>query len=240
MFKLICISRCLLIAFTLAALTSSAAVKAASSDPADLAPLDIKLPLAAFVGTPPDLKASDRIEPLSDKPRPPFLAPKGCANVALKKKVTSSDKSPLMGNLEQVTDGDKDATDESYVELHRKAQWVQIDLGNPHSIYAVLLWHAHSIAQVYHGVVVQLADDPDFTRNVRTIFNNDLDNEIGLGIGSQKEYVETNEGKLIAVKGERARYVRLYSKGSTLSQLNRYTEVEVYALRGDAKAVGKD
>ena len=36
--------------------------------------------------------------------------------------------------------------------------------------------------------------------------------------------------KLIKAKGAAARYVRLYSKGNTASDLTHYTEVEVYAL----------
>jgi hypothetical protein len=50
----------------------------------------------------------------------------------------------------------------------------------------------------------------------------------GLGAGTSREYFETNEGKLIEGKGTQARYVRLYSRGSTESRLNEYTEVEVY------------
>ena len=44
----------------------------------------------------------------------------------------------------------------------------------------------------------------------------------GLGIGKDREYFETNEGKLVDAKGIKARYVRLYSKGSTYQDpLNR-------------------
>ncbi len=204
--------------------------RVAAADTKDIAPLDIKLPIPAFMGTPTDIPLGDRIEKPSDKPRPPFLAPKGCTDVALNKPVTSSDKSPITGTLDLVTDGDKESSDTSYVELHRRVQWVQIDLQKNYDIYAILVWHAHNTPQVYHSVIVQLADDPDFTKNVRTVFNNDMDNAAGLGIGTNKEYFETYEGKLIPVKGDKARYVRLYSKGSTFSALNRYTEVEVYGL----------
>lgn len=199
---------------------------------AELAPLPLKLPMPAYVGTPSDIPESEHLEKPSDEPRPPFLAPKGVQNVALKKKVTSSDKSPVTGTLELVTDGDKESTDESFVELHRKTQWVQIDLEMSYEIYVVLVWHAHSTPQVYHDVVVQVADGPDFTKddNVRTLFNNDYDNTSGLGVGRDKEYYENYEGKLIDAKGVKARYIRLYSQGSTFSGLNRYTEVEVWAL----------
>jgi len=84
------------------------------------------------------------------------------------------------------------------------------------------------MAKVYHDVIVQVADDPDFIENVRTIFNNDQDNTSGLGVGTDREYFECYEGKLINAKGAKARYIRFYSKGSTESALNEYTELEVY------------
>ncbi|MBM3881607.1 MAG: discoidin domain-containing protein [Verrucomicrobia bacterium] len=199
----------------------------------DLAPLPLKLPIPAFMGTPTDIPLSDDIEKPSDKPRPPFLAPKGVQNVALDKRVTSSDKSPITGSYELVTDGDKESNDNSFLELHRKTQWVQIDLEKKYRMYAVVVWHAHNTFQVYRDVVVQVAEDPDFTQNVRTLFNNDRDNSSGLGVGTDKEYFEDYQGRLIDSKGVAARYVRLYSNGSTYSALNRYTEVEVWALPGE-------
>ena len=41
-------------------------------------------------------------------------------------------------------------------------------------------------------------------------------------------YVETAEGKLVDAKGNRARYVRLYSRGNNANELNHYVEVEVF------------
>ncbi len=194
----------------------------------ELAPLPLKLPIPAFMGTPTDIPLGDHIEKPSDKPRPPFLAPKGVQNLALGKKVTSSDKSPITGSLELVTDGDKESHDNSFVELRRRTQWVQVDLEKRARVYAILIWHAHNTYQVYHDVIVQVSDDPDFTQGVTTLFNNDYDNSSGLGVGTDKEYFENYEGKLIDAKGVEARYVRCYSRGSTYSALNRYTEIEVW------------
>ncbi|MCX8108843.1 MAG: discoidin domain-containing protein, partial [Verrucomicrobiae bacterium] len=197
----------------------------------ELAPLPLKLPIPAFMGTPTDIEIDPNLrEKPSDKPRPPFYAPKGVQNVAFQKKVTSSDKSPITGTLDLITDGDKESTDSSFVELHRKTQWVQIDLEKPYKIYAILIWHAHNTFQYYQDVIVQVSNDPDFTQDVKTLFNNDQDNSSGLGVGTDKEYLETYEGKLIDAKGVVARYVRCYSRGSTYSALNRYTEIEVWAL----------
>ena len=79
-------------------------------------------------------------------------------------------------------------------------------------------------------MVVQTADDKDFITNVRTLFNNDHDNSAGLGLGQDKEFWDTYEGKLIDAAGAKSRYVRLYSNGSTADDQNHYTEVEVYGL----------
>lgn len=192
-----------------------------------LQPLPIALPKPLFEGTPENLKAPNLEKPLG-KPRPPFLAPAGTANVALGKPISSSDSDPSIGDLEMLTDGNKAGTDGSYVELKEGAQNVVIDLESKHAIYAVLLWHYHKEARVYSDVIVQIADDPDFISNVRTLFNNDFDNTAGIGIGKDLNYIETAEGKLIDAKGLEARYVRLISNGSTRSPANHYVEVEIF------------
>jgi len=193
-----------------------------------LVPLKIKLPKPAFKGTPKHVPPGTNLEKPRKGPRPPLMVPKGVRLISKGAKVTSSDSEPIIGELAMVTDGDKEAEEGSYVELGPGKQWVQIDLGRPYRIYAIVVWHAHANAIVYRDVVVQLADDRDFLKNVRTVFNNDHDNSSGLGIGKDKEYWETYEGKLISVDGQVARYVRLYSNGSTSDELNHYTEVEVY------------
>jgi hypothetical protein len=194
----------------------------------DLVPLKIKLPAPAFVGTPSDSPVGSNVEKPSGVPRPPLMVPPGVVNVALKQPVTTSDTNQLAENLAKITDGDKEASEEGTVLLRKGVQWVQIDLGAPTEIYAIVIWHAHDTPKVYHGVIAQVADDAQFTQNVRTLFNNDQKNVDGIGEGTNREYFETNEGKLIEAKGAVARYVRLYSKGSTESRLNEYTEVEVY------------
>jgi hypothetical protein len=192
-----------------------------------LVPLDIKLPKAMFQGTPEDTRVPNLEKPLG-KMRPPFLAPVGTKNVAFEKLVSSSDEEPIIGEIELITDGDKEAADGSYVELGPFLQHVTIDLEAIHEIYAIVIWHYHKQPTVYFDVVVQVADDPDFITNVRTLFNNDIDNSAGFGLGKDMHYTETNEGKLIDAKGVRARYIRLYSNGNTSNDLNHYIEVEAY------------
>ena len=195
----------------------------------ELVPLVIKLPTPAFKGTPKDIQTNSYTEPYDpSKPRAPMMVPPDLKNLAPGSKMTCSDKNVATDILAKLTDGDKDASDQSIIFLRKGTQWVQLDLGGPCEIFALVIWHAHNMAKVYHDVVVRVADDPDFIENVRTVFNNDQDNTSGLGVGTDREYFETNEGKLINAKGVKARYLRFYSKGSTESALNEYTELEVY------------
>jgi len=193
----------------------------------ELVPIDIDLPRPMFVGTPQPAQVPNLEKPLG-KPRPPFLAPVGTKNVALGKPVSASDEEPIIGEIDYITDADKEAADGSYVELGPFLQHVTVDLGDKYEIYAVVVWHYHKQALVYFDVVVQVADDPDFITNVTTLFNNDIDNSAGFGVGKDMHYVETNEGKLIDAKGVQGRYVRLYSSGNNANDLNHYIEVEVY------------
>ncbi|HOQ88675.1 MAG TPA: hypothetical protein PLX03_00915, partial [Candidatus Hydrogenedentes bacterium] len=77
-------------------------------------------------------------------------------------------------------------------------------------------------------VIVQVSDDPEFKEGVKTLYNNDIDNSAGLGVGQDKEYIENYKGRLIDAKGVKARYIRLYSNGNTADDRNHYVEVEVW------------
>jgi len=189
--------------------------------------LAIQLPKPLFVGTPKNLK-SRNLEPVRAGKRPIYQVPADTVLLSAGCKVTSSDPAPLIGSLEMVTDKDKAGGDDSVVELAPGKQYVQIDLGKPAQLAALVVWHYHQDARVYHDVVVQVAADPDFITGVTTLFNNDDDNSAGLGAGRDKEYIENYEGKLLDGKTAKGRYVRLYSNANTSSDLNHYIEVEVY------------
>ncbi len=200
---------------------------------ADMVPLPLKLPKTAFIGTPPQyIPVPKGVDKLTGIPREVPMAPKGTVNLAFKKKVTSSAAPFGDAPLSFITDGNKEADEAFEVEIKPRLQWVQIDLGEVDPLSYVVVWHTHREPVVFHNVVVQLSNDPNFVEGVRTIFNNDQENSVGAGVGKDREYVETNEGRLIDAKGTKARYVRLYSNGSTYlhDKLNRYTEVEVFGV----------
>ena len=191
-----------------------------------LAPVPIELPKPGYEGTPANLSIPN-LEKISVRERPPFLAPAGVTNVAKGKKVTSSEKDPVVGELAMITDGDTTQVDGNYVELGPGPQWITIDLESPHEVYGVLFWHYFQ-PRVYFAVVVQTADDEGFAKNVQTWFNNDLANKAKAGAGKSMNYIETYEGRLVDAKGVIARYVRLYSAGNNVNDLNHYIEVEVF------------
>ena len=197
-------------------------------------------------------------------PEPPepssqaFMVPDGTRLLSRGAKVTSSDEMPITGDLTMITDGNVKQKYSYHVELLDGLQWVQIDLEKSYAIQAVLVWHyympdfvefdyqaageAPYLARVYQDVVVQISEDSKFEQGVTTIYNSDHDNSSGLGQGEDVTYIETREGRWIAAKGVKGRYVRLYSSGHLLlyggkdkipeyrSYLdsNDYVEVEVY------------
>ncbi len=194
----------------------------------DKVPLKIELPKPLFVGTPVPIKGIPNLEPARQGKRPDFMVPASTTNLAAGKPVTASDNEPVMGSADLVTDGDKAGDEGSWVELGPGKQWVQIDLQKQSEIQAILIWHFHSQSRVYRDVVVQVSNDPEFKKDVTTIFNADIDNNHGLGKGKDFAYMESHEGKLIDAKGVKGRYVRLYSNGNTTNKLNHYIEVEVF------------
>jgi hypothetical protein len=196
---------------------------------ADTEPLKLTLPAHTLKGTPEDLPIGPNVEPPSDKPPTPVQVPKGVVNVAAGKTVTSS-VAPFLGDLKQITDGKKEAFDDDAVEFKKGVQWVQVDLGQPYAIHAVAMWHDHRYVQAMRDVIVQLSDDPEFKKDVTTIYNNDSDNSAGLGVGTDREYFELQWGRIALAKGVKARYVRGYTRGGSLSALNCWQELEVYAL----------
>ena len=199
------------------------------SQESKLVPIKLELPKPMFIGTPQNLNVKNLQKPLGN-PRPAFLAPVGTKNVALGKTIYSSEDFPVIGEIEMITDGDKNAAEGSFVELGPFLQDVTIDLEENYKMFAIVFWHYHKQARVYFDVVVQTADNKNMTENVHTLFNNDMDNSAGFGVGKDMHYVETSEGKLLDAKGVTGRFVKLYSRGNTNNDLNHYIEVAVYGL----------
>ena len=145
-------------------------------------PLPLELPKPLFVGTPAPISVPNLEKPRGTK-RPDLMVPAGTVLLSRGKPVTASDTFPVIGDLEYVTDGEKRGNDGTFVEFGPDLQWVQIDLEASATIRAIALWHFHAQARVYHDVIVQISDDPEFKSGVTTVFDNDHDNSAKLGAG---------------------------------------------------------
>jgi len=190
--------------------------------------LTTDLPPELIEGTPVPINVP-RLVGVPTEP-PTLTVPEETVLLSRGKPVTSSDDFPLIGTLDLITDGEKEAGEGYYVELESGLQWVQIDLEQSAEIHAIWVWHYHSQRRAYHDVVIQISDDPEFKQGVTTVFNNDFDNSSGLGIGRDNPYIESRFGLLVDARGTNGRYVRLYSNGNTSDDANHYIEVEVFGI----------
>lgn len=206
--------------------SSAPAAAATSTGTPGGVPLTTELPPELIEGTPKPMNVPNLVQAPSKAPE--FLVPEGTTLLSKGKKVTSSDTDPIIGSLDLVTDGDKQAGEGYFVELLDGLHWVQIDLEKTSDISAVWLWHFHSQKRAYNDVIIQISDDAEFKTGVTTIFNNDYDESAKMGKGADAPYVESRFGKLVDGKGTKGRYVRLYSSGNTSNEMNHYIEVEVF------------
>lgn len=190
--------------------------------------LELELPKPKFSGTPVPIKGIPHLAKTTIGERELPKVPNDVTLISEGKDVDSSDDWPIIGELEFLTDGDKDADEGYYVELGPELQWVQINLEESKEIFVIALWHYHSQARAYHDVIVQVSDDPEFGSGVKTIFNSDHDNSAGLGKGKDKAYIETHEGKIIEADGVKGQYVRFYSNGNSTDTMNHYIEAQIF------------
>ncbi|MDP6636800.1 MAG: discoidin domain-containing protein [Phycisphaerae bacterium] len=198
-------------------------------------PLIIRYPKPVPGSTPKPMKEPNICITSLKRPKAPMM-PAGTVNIALGKPVTSNETLPVVGDLEMVTDGDKNGEDGHNVDVGFGRKWVQIDLQSACSVSAIGVWHFHGEARAYRDVVVHISNDPEFIE-YETVFNSDHDNSSGLGLGEDMGYVETYHGKFMwCPKLPPVRYVRLYSKGNTSNDQNHYVEVEVYGRPPKGKA----
>ncbi|HUS91741.1 MAG TPA: FMN-binding protein [Phycisphaerae bacterium] len=204
---------------------------------ADLAELDLGLTADTVTKATPGYPKNQPTPPhlRQEVKRPPFMVPKGgTVNLALNRPVTGSiQDDPIIGELSQITDGVLKSGQFDYVEIDPGPQWVQVDLGDVHTIYAVVVWHFYKNPVIYRDVIVQASRDKDFKTGVVTLFNNDHDDSSGQGKGADTAYYARWWGEIADARGDdqagtRCRYVRVWTHGGTADEDTRFVEIAVY------------
>jgi hypothetical protein len=137
----------------------------------------------------------------------------------------SSNNNPNVLGL--ITDGDKTLT--NIADLNTGAVYIQYDLGASYNVDDVKLWHYYGDPRSYHDVLVELSNSSTFATGNTIVFNDDTNNSLGLGTGTDTEYAESSAGSNISFSAVNARYIRIYSNGSSSNTANHYVEAEAYA-----------
>lgn len=179
--------------------------------------------------TPPHLR-------VDEEKRAPFMVPPGTVNLALGKPATASqaEEDIIEGELAQITDGVKLCEDTDCVWFGPEPTWIQVDLGQSSTIYGIGIWHFYKNPVIYKDVIVQIADDAEFTQNKRTLFNNDRDDSAGEGKGDDTAYIARWWGELVDTRGDNkdgtaARYVRVWTNGGEHEDDQiKFVEIDVY------------
>lgn len=125
----------------------------------------------------------------------------------------------------RTTDGDINTG--NYCAVAAGVTYITLDFGESYNIGKVNLWHYYGDGRKFRDVIVQLSNDSSFSAKT-TVFNNDTDNSSGQGTGTDSEYVETASGKEITFTPVNARYMRLYTNGSTVNNYGYYVEVQAW------------
>ena len=165
----------------------------------------------------------------------------GMKNLANGKTPTTDGRSDTHSRIASATDSTY-ASSSLYWHVGKGKKYAQIDVGRSRWMDSLRVWHYFGDKRRYHDVIFQLSNDASFGSGVTTVFNNDLNNSAGLGAGTDGEYDETVTGKIVHFAPVQARYVRLYSNGSTKNSGNHYTEImvgqgsESRELEGDTRA----
>ena len=102
-----------------------------------------------------------------------------------------------------------------------------LDLDGQYYINGLTVWHAFGDTRTYTDVIFEVADNDQFT-NSTIVFNNDADDSLGQGAGTDAAYRESSAGKPVQFAPVAGRYVRLWSNGNSVDAANHLTEVEVY------------
>ena len=105
--------------------------------------------------------------------------------------------------------------------------WAIFDLGETHYVEEIRTSFWNDWAFV--DVVMQFASDENFTQDVVTVYNNDTDNSVGQGFGTDGVYSDAVDKTQNIHISARGRYFRVTNKGNGQSY-SLFTEIQLYGI----------
>ena len=103
--------------------------------------------------------------------------------------------------------------------------WAQVDLGAVHEIAFVHVWHYYRDGRAYHHNRLALSATGKFAGEETVVFDSDKDGE----------YPETAQGRLVAFKPVRARYIRNGLDCNTANPSSQWIELKAYGPLPESK-----
>ena len=173
--------------------------------------------------------------------------PLQASNITVKRADNDQDVSNKKSSPEKMIDGDKGSNSftctldsiESDV-LAGTSVYFQIDLGDVFKLDQVKMWRYFADGRTYQDTIVVASEDAAFDANDTVLYSSVSDSKYAYGLLSNEKlanpdakYAETSEGKTFEAKEQKARYIRIYTRGSILTSGtahggNHICEVEVY------------
>lgn len=158
-----------------------------------------------------------------------YIISDGSQNVALDREPTfTGETEAFQGSVEPgtVTDGSFDPHN-TWGSAPNSPCFAVVDFGKEYTIDRVLVkaWHDWE----FNDVIVQLALDENFTQGVYTVFNNDSDNSVGAGAGTDGAYKENPAGGHgFSFAPVKARYMRFHNASANTRNQSVWEEMQAY------------
>ena len=174
--------------------------------------------------------------------------PLKASNIVVRSAADNSDVSNKTSTPANMIDGDHGTnkftctTPEFENKVNTTSAYFQIDLGDTFKLDKVKMWRYYGDSRVYQDTVVVASEDENFKNNNTVLYSSvsEENKEYAYGLVTDEKlkkpddtYPETSDGKEFSANQEKARYIRIYMRGSIKGTNPRHggnhiCELEVY------------
>ncbi len=168
---------------------------------------------------------------ISDAVTGEYIIGDGSENVALGKPVTFTvPVKAITGSAtaSYVTDGNVDPYN-VWGSVENRFGFAIVDLGGEYTVDKLVVKAYHDWN--FEDVVLQTALDKDFTQGVYTVFNNDADDSVGAGKGTDGNYTEVggSVGHVFKFEPRSVRYIRFHNRSTNgVDNYSMWEEIQAY------------